>query len=216
MRRADSSSVRVHDLSYQKRNHLSLKTEVVHEVVIYLLELRRPAWIACVRLTLVYEHALDDSVFLSELRHLDKSGIRIIVICGKHALHPARSTFLHIAGDAVRKECLDMASSDGHIDDTDPYIFRKSLDKSPSEVVCRSESCVRTAERRYCSVPFSLFATSFLVVDCRHHHESVADTFKILLLYAGISLHVRLAEAQIDMEIRILGIDSHGAQQREG
>jgi hypothetical protein len=39
MRCTYAASVRVHDLSYKKRNHLTLKAEIVHEIVIDLLEL---------------------------------------------------------------------------------------------------------------------------------------------------------------------------------
>ena len=158
------------------------------------------------------EHTLDHTVLLGQFRKLHKPRIWIIVIGLKHALHPSRSTVCDIISDAVRKECLDMASSDSDIDDSHPDIFRKSLGQCPSEIVSRSKSCVLTAERRHSRVPLPLDASPFLIVDRCHHHETVAHPFKILLLDTGVSFHIRLAEAQIDMEIRILGLCCKHAQ----
>ena len=152
----------------------------------------------------MYEDTLDDSLLLGNLCHLDKSCIRVVVVCGKHSLHPAWGSFLNIVRYAVRKECLDVATADSDMNHSHLDVFRKRFNESSSEIVCRSQSCVRTAERWYRCVPLAFYSSHFRVVHNRHHLETVADILQILSFYPRIAFHVGLAETEVDVEIRIL------------
>ena len=204
MRSTDSSPVAVDDLADKKRHDLTLKIKIAKDIVIDLLQLTWPAWVSCIGFSLMYKDTFDHTVLLGKLRHLYESRIWIIIVSGKHSLHPARCPLLHIVRDAVRKEGLDVTSSDRNMNDADLYILGKFLDKSPSEIISGSKTCVRAAERWNGGIPLSLFPSHFRIVHNRHHPEAVAHILKILLLYAGIALHIGLAEAEIDMKIRVL------------
>ena len=211
---AHSSSVRIHDFTDQKRHDLSLKPQIADKIVIDLLELVRPARVAGIRLTLMHQNTLDDTVLLSQFSHLHKSCVRIIIVCRQHPLHPAGSTVCNIICNAVRKESLDMASSYGDIDDTDLDILRKGFNQSPSEIVSRCKACILAAQRRNSRVPLAFHPSSFLIIDASHHLEAFTDSFKILFLDPRITLHIRLAETEIDMEVRVLGLDCKGCNSR--
>ena len=192
---ADTLHVSVYDFTYEKRNVRTLKLEVLHEAVIDSLELAWPVRVSGVRLTLVDEDTLDHTVLLSDLRHLDKSCIRVVVVSCEHALHPAWCSLCNIVVDAVRKECLDMASADSYMNDTYLNLLWKVSHECSSEIVCRSKTCARTAERRNCCVPFALNSSHLRVVDYRHHLEAVTYVFQILLLDSCVAFHIGLAEA---------------------
>ena len=136
------------------------------------------------------KYSLDDSVLLSKLCHLYQSCIRIVIIILEYSFHPARSSFLYIICNAVRKEGLDMTSSDGYIDHTHLHIFGKGLHKSPSEIIGRSQSCAWSAQRRNSSIPLSLDASHLRIVYDSHHPETLTYVFAILLLYTCISFHI--------------------------
>ena len=58
-------------------------------------------------------------------------------------------------------------------------------------------------------MPFAFFPTQLLIVHGCHRHKSRTYALGVLLLKAGITLHVRLSKTQVNVEILVLRL--HGS-----
>ena len=73
----------------------------------------------------MHQDTLDDTVLLSLLRQRDQTLVGVVVVSGKHALHPTRGLGLHVVVDAVGQETLDVDTADGNVDHTDLDVLRQ-------------------------------------------------------------------------------------------
>ena len=157
------------------------------------------------------------AVLLSQPCHFHKALIRIIAVCLQRPFHPVRRTMGHITGYAVFHKRLDMATANGHVDDSDTDIFRQSGHQCTPEVIHRSKSRIGTAKRWYGRIPMSLLAFPSGIVHRSHHAETFVHSVHIPDFGTCIPLHVRLSETEEDIEIRIgfsailLRPSSHGS-----
>ena len=150
----------------------------------------------------MHEDALDDSVLLSDLRHLNKSCVRISAILLDYRLHPV-ALVVDVLLVIILVPELDLCASYGYVDDSDPYVFRKYFDHLAAKEVYRAHVVALTADRRYGCIPLAHLSVKFRHVDCRHKAESRIIESHVLLCRSCAGLHVRLAYAQIDVEVRI-------------
>ena len=73
----------------------------------------------------MHEDTLDDAILLGLLGQRYQTFVGIVIIGGEHALHPVRRFVLHVIVDTVRKESLDVDTTNGHVDDTNLDVFRQ-------------------------------------------------------------------------------------------
>ena len=110
-------------------------------------------------------------------------------------------------GDVVLRlvfiEKVDGASADRHVDDSDIYVVGSLLYHGASEVVDGCEAVVLTAEWRHCYVPFAALAPGVGEVDGCHHLEACVESLAVLRFDACVALHVRLSEAEVDVEVGV-------------
>ena len=148
------------------------------------------------------KNTFDDTRFLCLLRHVDECTERVVIVLSAVVLKP----LFRVCDDAfalVFVEEFDRASAHRHVDDTHADILRQVLHHSSSEVVGRRQSCPVSAKRRISRVPLSRFSVLCWHIHSRHHLESRVDILTVLVFNGRIALHVRLSEAEVDMEIRV-------------
>ena len=200
---ADASAVGVHHLAYKQRHYLALEAEVAKQVVIHLLELTWPGRIAGVGLALVDEDALNDADLLGLASHLHEAVVRLVVVGGEHPFHPVRCAFGDIAVDTVWQEGLDVAAADGDVDHADLDVLGQVCNQRAAEVVRRGEAGALAAKRRNGGVPFALYAAQLIIVGGCEHHEALVHALEVARLDLGVALHIGLAEAEVDVEVRV-------------
>ena len=101
---ADTLAVGLHNLAGIEVHLLGLEVQVAAEVVVDALHLGSPLGVAGVRLALVHEDALDDTLFLGFAGQGDQPLVGIVVVGLEHALHPAGGLGLDIAGYLILHE----------------------------------------------------------------------------------------------------------------
>ena len=121
---ADTLATGLYDIAGIEVHLLGLQLQVAAEVIIHLLHHTCPLRITGVRLTLMHQDTLDDTVLLSLLGQRDQTLVWIVVVGGEHTLHPTRGFCLHVVVDAVGQETLDVDTADGNVDHTDLDFLR--------------------------------------------------------------------------------------------
>ena len=89
------------------------------------------------------------------------------------------------------------------MDDTHTDVVGKRLHQRAAKPVGRCQTVVRTTERRNGFAPLAHLAAPLWVVDGRHQQETRAGTRQVLCFRTRGSLHVRLSEAEEDVEILV-------------
>ena len=110
-----------------------------------------------------------------------------------------------------------MDSADGHVDDADADFLWQGGYERATEVVNGCQSVVRAAQRRQGRIPLAHLAAAAVVVHGSHHEETGIHAFEVLCLRAGSAFHIRLSEAEEDVEIGVgssTGADEGCSQQR--
>ncbi len=176
--------------------------QVATEVIIHLLHHTSPLRIARIGLTLMHQDTLDDTILLSLLGQRDQTLIRVVVVGFEHSLHPLRR-LLHIALDAIGQKSLDIDTTDGHMDNTNLDVLRQRSHHRTSKPVGRSQTRIGTAQRSRSLAPLTHLPALLREVHCGHQQETRTRALQILSLRTGCTLHVRLAETQEDIEIRV-------------
>ena len=199
---ADSLAIGLYHLADEQWGLLRLQLQVAQHVVVHLLYHTSPLGVASIGFTLVHQHTFDDTVLLGLLGQCDETLIGVVVVGGQHGNHPARG-LLHVAFDAVGQETLDVDTADGYMDDTYTDILRQGLDHRTAEPVGRCQTGIRTTEWGRGLAPLTHLTASLWIVDSRHEQETGTWTGDVLCLGLGCSLHVRLSEAEEDVEIGI-------------
>ena len=105
----------------------------------------------------MHQNALDDTILLCLLSQRNQSLVWVVVVSLQHALHPAGSLGLHIVGNTVGKEALNLDATDSDMDDANLDVLRQRLHECTTKPVCWSQSIVRTAEGWYGLTPFTHF-----------------------------------------------------------
>ena len=122
---ADTLATGLYDITGIEVHLLGLQLQVAAEVIIHLLHHTSPLRVAGVRLTLMHQDTLDDTVLLSLLGQRDQTLVWIVVVGSEHTLHPTRGLRLYIVVDAVGQETLDVDTADGDVDHTDLDVLRQ-------------------------------------------------------------------------------------------
>ena len=125
------------------------------------------------------------------------------VIGRQHGLHPLRRR-LRILVDPVRQEAVDADAADGDMHDAHLVAFRQILQQGAAEIIDRRQSGILAAQRRQGLVPLAHLAGLVGEIDGGEIQEIVGHPDGILRLDAGVALHIRLPEAEEDMEILVL------------
>ena len=205
---AHTLAVSLHDVSGIEVYLLWFQLQVTAKVVIHLLHHSRPLGVTGVRLTLMHQDALDDTILLCLLGQCDQTLVGIVVISLQHSLHPSWSPF-HITLDAIGKETFDVDTTNGHMDNANLDVLGQGLHHRTTKPVGRSQSRIRTAQGSNSLTPFAHLTATLRVVNGRHQQETRTRTLQILSLRFGSTFHVRLSETQEDVEILVYGSTRH-------
>ena len=200
---ANALSVCLDDVSGIEIHFLWLKLKVATKGIIHLLNLLCPIGIARIRLTLMHQDSLDDTIFLGLLGQRHQSLVWIVVVSLEHSLHPTGSLVLHIVGNLRRHEALNLDAADGYMDDTNLDVLWKRSHKGTAKPVGRRQTSVWTTKGCRSLAPLAHLTAFVGEIDSRHEQETRAWAFQILSFRTGISLHVRLTKTEEDVEIRI-------------
>ena len=195
-----------------------VKAEVGQHVVVDFLHHVRPVGVAVVRTALMQQDTLDDTYLLRFLGHLDDAaiGIAAVVLIGQRCPPLSRviSQFLLIQ---VFVEHLDRTAAHRHGNNPDTHTLGQVLHHSTPEVVGRAKAANRIHQRRHGLVPVARSSLRVSEVTGCQQSETVIDTGLIDIFRLRITLHIRLPETDVDVEIRIhFGIDAKksGCQQQ--
>ena len=152
------------------------------------------------------QYAFDDSVLLRFLRHVYEPSERVVVVFLAIVLVPLVFRILCNRVGLVLVELLDGASSDGHVDDTHGDGVGQVRHHRPSEIVCWRESRVLSAEWGIGGVPLPFLPVHVGHVHSCHHLETRIHVLPVLCLYGRIPFHIRLTEAEENVEVGIEGV----------
>ena len=94
-------------------------------------------------------------------------------------------------------------------------VLGQILTHGATEIVGRGDTGALATERRNGSVPLAHLALGIAEVNGSHHLESLGHILIVLSLRPCIALHIRLTEAEIDMEVGV-GLVGHGDILRHG
>ena len=208
-----ASHLLAYHLSRIKRNIVGIQSEVGKQVLIYFLHLRRPILLTCIGLALEHEHSLDYSLLLGNLGQFDETGVWIVVVVLGHILHPLW-LLLKIRSIVLLVEEFDSATTNGDINHSHLDILRQTLHHLPAEIVGGCQTSVGATKGRNGSVPLSLFPSQLGIIHRSHRHESRVHSLHVLLLITGITLHIRLSETEVNVEILILRLHCHNRPKR--
>jgi len=89
------------------------------------------------------------------------------------------------------------------MDNTNLDVLRQRSHHRTSKPVGRSQSGIGTAQRSRSLAPLTYLPALLREVHCGHQQKTRTRALQILSLRTGCTLHVRLAETQEDIEIRI-------------
>ena len=196
-------SIGPHHLSGKQGHVLRFQMQVGNQLVVDECHLLSPPCVAGVALALVQEYSLYDTISLRFLRQCQESLVGIVAITFEHPLHPLRCPRSHIVVDRVLHKRLYLTTAYSHRDNAHPDAVGQVGNHRPAKIVDGRQAGILTAERRHGSVPLSHPATELMVVDGCHHSEPRVNPRKVLRLYLGIALHIRLSETEEDIEIGI-------------
>ena len=166
------------------------------------------------------QNATDNTLLLGLLSHFHQTAIRIIVVFTGHILQPV-GTGGDIIGTRICVKKFYLTTTHGHIDDTYALVFRQTVTERTSEIVGRCQSRRHAYQWRNRLIPFPfLTGREFqgvgtlipgiglhrrrIEIHGSHRQETGGNTDEILRLRTCITLHIRLPEAEENMEILVL------------
>ena len=172
-----------------------------------LLHAPRPGGVVRVGLALVQQHALDHAVLLGDARHVQQALVGAHPIRFRDIHEPAarriggfrRQVFL--AGVLVPE--FQLGTRYGHVNYAHADLIRQVLNHLASEEIDRAHVAAFAADGRDRRVPLAHFAA--VTGHVHRRHELEAGVVEALVLGCGprAGFHVGLAEAEIDVEIRV-------------
>ena len=215
---ADTLAVGLNDISDIEVHLLRLQLQVATQVLIYLLHHASPLGVTGIGLALMHQDTLDDTILLGFLCQFHKTFVGVIVVGGQHTLHPAWSLFLDVVRDAVGQETLDVDTANGNVDDTNLDIIGQRGHEGTAEPVGRGQTSILTAQGSRSLAPLALLTGFPNIVTFRnatipwlcivhgwHQQEAGTGAGIIDSLGTGVALHIRLSEAEEDVEVRVYG-----------
>ena len=195
-------SVGLHDVTGIEVHFLGLQLQVATQVVVHLLHHSRPFGVTGIRLALMHQDALDDTILLCSLGQGYQSLVGVASVSFQHTLHPTWRS-LHIALDAVGQKSLDVDATNRHMNDTNLDIFGQRRHHRTAKPVGRRQARVRTAKGGYGLTPLAHSASLLWEIHSGHQQESRARALQVLSLRTRRPLHIRLSETQEDIEVRV-------------
>ena len=201
---ADAAAVAIDDLAGQQRTLLCLEVEILEEIFVDALDLARPGFIIRIGFALMQEDTGNHSVLLGLPGEIDHIVVRIASVDLHDVLQPVR-TGLAVFLSPVLHECIYLAACHGNVDDTHSVSLREVLKQGTAEIVGRGKTGVLAAERRDGRIPVALRTVHAGEIHRGHHQVIGADALTVLVLDAGVALHVGLADADEDVEILVYG-----------
>ena len=211
-RHTDTLAARLHHFTGQERHLGSLQGEVLEQMLIDRLHLEGPSGIARVRLALMHQYAPDDAVALRPTRQSEETAIGIVAVVGERTTHPVGCLLFNISLHLLGHEALDADAADGHMNHTDAHAVGQLRHQRAAEPVDGRQTRIGATEWSGSFTPLARRAAARGIVHRRHQQEARTGRRNILGLGACGALHVRLAEAEKDVEI---GIGAQACERRE-
>ena len=176
--------------------------QLFQNIVIHGLHTVRPVGIAIVGFSLMQQDSLDDTLLLGNLGKLDESGVWIAVILGSEVLHPV-GLLLQVSLIGTLIEEVNASATHSHGDGSHLDAVGQIVHHLSSEIIYRSEASGWSCLRRDSSMPLSLFPSCLLIIHGIHCHESWIHSCSVDVFNGGITLHVRLSKAEINLKVRV-------------
>ena len=151
------------------------------------------------------QDTLDDTYLLGFLGHLNDAAVRVATIMTlSQCCPPLVGIIFHFLFIQILVEHLDGTATHGNGNDTNLLISQFSHHRT-TEIVGRTKLAIRTDNRTFGLIPIaqSTFGTGIVEITGSQHLEPLVNVTHILGLPLGIALHVRLSEADVDIEIGI-------------
>ena len=197
---AAATLVFLNGFAHEQRNIFCLQVQLFQNIVIHGLHTIRPVGITIVGFSLMQQDTLDNTLLLGYLGQLDESGVWIAVILGSEVLHPV-GLLLQIRLIGTLVEEVDAGTAHSHGDGSHLDAVGQIVHHLSAEIIYRSETCAWSCLRRNGSMPLSFFPSCLFIIHGIHCHESWIHTRPVNVFDGGITLHVRLSEAEIDLKI---------------
>ena len=150
------------------------------------------------------QDALDNTTLLCYLSQLDKTTVRITTILLGIIAEPVGSIgIIQISLILILIEEVDAGTTHGYGNRTHFHFFRKIIHHLSAEIIYYRQTGVRTSLRRNGCMPFSFCPSGIGIIERIHRHESRVNSRLVLRFDGGITLHVRLAEAEINLKVGV-------------
>ena len=157
----------------------------------------------------MHQDALDNAIILCFPGQFYQALVGVVAVSLEHTFHPTRSLLLNVILNTVWQESLDVDTSDGHMDNTNPDIIGQRSNERTAEPVGRCEACIRTAKGSRGFAPFAHLASRVLVggreIHSRHQQETRPRAGQVSSFGLGSTFHIGLSETEEDVEILIYG-----------
>ena len=205
MERAGTACGLANSLTHKQGHVGSTQAKVADQTIVNLFYLLGPVGLTVIALTLMEQDAFDNARLLGYTGHIDKPLIRVVVVGLEVVDEPALGVGVHrsdIRCDLFLHEAFNLGATDSDVNDTHLDIPGQVLYHGTAKVVGHAETRTLTDNGRRGGVPLSHRALGIGEVDASQHLEARID---ILVDGLGrcVALHVRLAEAEVDIEVRI-------------
>ena len=199
---ADTTLLLRHQFTYEQRTILCLEVQFIEHAFVDDIHSLRPILLTIVGTSLMQQDALDDTYLLCLLSQSNEFAVWIVVIALAEVLVPI-SSLGNILLTQVLIEEIDISTANCHMHYTYLYAFWQLLYQRATEIIGRSQTSPLTAERWNSGIPSTLLSSDAWHVNSREHTETSVDILTVLRFNSCISLHVRLSETQINMEVRV-------------
>ena len=199
---AGTTSSLAHRLTHKEGHFLGIEVQVIHQSVIDEFHLLGPVRLSIVTLALMQQDTLDDTRLLGYLSHIDHPLVRIVVVGFEIVLQPV-GLILDIASHLLRDKAFDLRAAECHVNDTHLYVLRQVSHHRTSEIVSHTQSCALTHKGRCGGIPLTHLTLGTCKIHTGQHLETRIHRL-VLCLWGGITLHVRLSETEIDVELRLI------------
>jgi hypothetical protein len=163
----------------------------------------------------VQQDALDDARLLGDLRQFNQISIRVTAIfTGKSDFPILRRRQIFAVTTLIPQ--LDLRTGNADLDHADSDILREIGDHCPAKRIDERNASRATSQRRNRVIPLPLLPAATRIVKIRQHLKARINR-ALLLFNASSTFHVRLPEAQVDVEIRVgLSQSLRGGSQQHG
>ena len=152
------------------------------------------------------QDSFDDTRFLSQCSHLNQARIGISTVLHDDVRHP-RGSRGSVRPIGVFLEQFDLAAGDRDIHNTNPDVCRKVGHQGPAKIVGRTKTGGAAAQGRDSRVPVTLCSAQLWKINRCQDLKAIIHRRLVLLFNSRKALHVGLAKAEEDEEVRILSQD---------